>query len=149
MLNDVAPCAFCECAPLVANSTLVVSATFPICGCGGGEAVTCNYMCVCVVLFYLTVMSDFDVVLCLLWRLYRRTVDGVGSLPVFPVWSECVCVDKVVLVLRVSGGTCPIGTMCCGCVLGVLLCECFCLCAGFVCVCCQCMCGAGYDFYFR
>ena len=92
MLNDVAPCAFCECAPLVAHFTLVVSATFPICGCGGGEAVTCNYMCVCVVLFYLTVMSDFDVVLCLLWRLYRRTVDGVGSLPVFPVWSECVCV---------------------------------------------------------
>ena len=61
MLNDVAPCAFCECAPLVAHFTLVVSATFPICGCGGGEAVTCNYMCVCVVLFYLTVMSDFDV----------------------------------------------------------------------------------------
>ena len=51
MLNDVAPCAFCECAPLVAHFTLVVSATFPICGCGGGEAVTCNYMCVCVVLF--------------------------------------------------------------------------------------------------
>ena len=50
-------------------------------------------ICVCVwCYFYLTVMSDFDVVLCLLWRLYRRTVDGVGSLPVFPVWSECVCV---------------------------------------------------------
>ena len=46
----------------------------------------------------------------------------------------CVCVDKV-LVLSMSGGTCPMGTMCCGCVLGVLLCECFfCVCRFCVCV---------------
>ena len=48
--DNVAPCAFCECASLVAHFTLVVSVPFPICCCGGGEAVTCKYMCVCGVL---------------------------------------------------------------------------------------------------
>jgi hypothetical protein len=95
---------------------------------------------VCVRCFgYLPVVSDLTVVSCLLWRLHCGIGEAVGSLPVFPVWSECVCVvcvcvDKV-LVLRVSGGTLPIGTMCCGFVLGILLCECFCVCAVFECVC--------------
>ena len=53
---------------------------------------------VCVRCFgYLPVISDLAVVLCLLWRLHRRIGEDVGSLPVFPVWSECVCVVCVLM----------------------------------------------------
>ena len=45
----------------------------------------------------------------------------------------CVCVERV-LVLCVSWGACPIGTLCCGFVLGVMLCECCCVWAVFECV---------------